>query len=104
MSSLCLTAQTKDTKKADKQFAQFEFVKAAESYNKLIEKGKGDTYVYGQLAECYYNVFNTIEAERWYAKALESSSILKRFISIPKCLKLTENMMHLMSKWKSLPL
>jgi len=74
MSSLCLTAQNSDTKKADKQFARYEFVKAAESYNKLIEKGKGDTYVYGQLAECYYNVFSTIDAEKWYAKALVSSS------------------------------
>jgi tetratricopeptide (TPR) repeat protein len=74
MSSLCLTAQNNDTKKADKQFARFEFVKASESYNKLIEKGKADAYVYGQLAECYYNIFNTVEAEKWYAKALESTS------------------------------
>ena len=74
MSSLCLTAQSKATKKADKQFSRFQFVKAAESYNKLIEDGKGDTYVYSQLAESYYNIFNTVEAERWYAKALESSA------------------------------
>lgn len=74
MSSLCLTAQNKNTKKADKQFSRYEFVKAAESYNKLVEKGKADDYVYGQLAECYYNIFNTVEAEKWYAKALETSS------------------------------
>jgi outer membrane protein OmpA-like peptidoglycan-associated protein/tetratricopeptide (TPR) repeat protein len=73
MSSFCLTAQNGYTKKADKNFARFEFVKAAEEYNKLIEKGKGDTHVYGQLAECYYNIFNTVEAERWYAKTLETS-------------------------------
>ncbi|WP_179354758.1 OmpA family protein, partial [Winogradskyella vidalii] len=74
MSSFCLTAQNKDTKKADKHFSRFEFVKAAESYNKLVEKGKADTYVYGQLAESYYNIFNTEAAERWYAKALETSN------------------------------
>ena len=73
MSSLCLTAQTKDTKKADKEFARFEFVDAAESYKKLVDKGKGSPYVYAQLAESYYNIFSTVEAERWYAKALESS-------------------------------
>ncbi|MBC3845869.1 PD40 domain-containing protein [Winogradskyella echinorum] len=73
MSSFCLTAQNKDTKKADKQFSRFEFVDAAKSYNKLVEQGKADTYVYGQLAESYYNIFNTVEAERWYAKALETS-------------------------------
>ncbi|WP_299121588.1 OmpA family protein [uncultured Winogradskyella sp.] len=73
MSGFCLTAQNKATKKADKHFARFEFVDAAESYNKLIENGKGDAYVYSQLAESYYNIFNTVEAERWYAKALETS-------------------------------
>ncbi len=73
MSSLCLTAQNRDTKKADKHFSRLEFVDAAEDYQKLIDNGKGDAYVYKQLAECYYNVFNTVEAERWYAKALQSS-------------------------------
>jgi outer membrane protein OmpA-like peptidoglycan-associated protein/tetratricopeptide (TPR) repeat protein len=73
MSGLCLTAQNKDTKKADKQFARFEYVDAAESYKKLIEKGNSSTYVYAQLAESYYNIFNTVEAERWFEKALESS-------------------------------
>ena len=73
MSSFCLTAQSKATKKADKYFARFEFVKAAESYNKLIENGNANTYVYGQLAESYYNIFDTEAAERWYAKALETS-------------------------------
>ncbi|WP_179339150.1 OmpA family protein [Winogradskyella ludwigii] len=73
MSSFGLTAQNKDTKKADKQFAQYEFIKAIESYNKLIANGNSDAYVYGQLAESYYNVFNTEEAEHWYAKALEIS-------------------------------
>ncbi|MDN3491436.1 OmpA family protein [Winogradskyella bathintestinalis] len=73
MSSLCLTAQNNDTKKADKLFARFQYVKAAESYNKLVEDGKADAYVYGQLAESYYNIFNTEAAERWYAKALETS-------------------------------
>ena len=60
MSSLCLTAQNKDTKKADKEFARFEYVDAAKSYQKLVDKGSGSAYVYGQLAECYYNIFNTI--------------------------------------------
>jgi tetratricopeptide (TPR) repeat protein len=74
MSSLSLTAQNSNTKKADKEFERFEFVKAAKSYNKLVENGKGDAYVYAQLAESYYNIFNTVEAERWYAKALETSN------------------------------
>ncbi|WP_178991653.1 OmpA family protein [Winogradskyella schleiferi] len=73
MSSLCLTAQNSDTKKADKQFARYQYVDAAENYEELVNEGKGDTYVYSQLAESYYNIFNTEAAERWYAKALETS-------------------------------
>lgn len=73
LSSLSLTAQNKATGKADKHFAKYQFVEAVEAYNKLVEKGKGDTYVYGRLAEANFNIFNTVEAERWYAKALEGS-------------------------------
>ncbi|GAA3774946.1 OmpA family protein [Corallibacter vietnamensis] len=72
-SSLSATAQNKSTQSADKHFAKFEFIEAIEDYNKLVEKGKGDTYVYTQLGEANYNIFNTEEAERWYAKALETS-------------------------------
>lgn len=74
MSSLCLTAQSNATKEADKHFNKYQFVEAAEDYLKLATKGNADAYVYGQLAECYYNVFKTVEAEKWYAKALETSS------------------------------
>jgi len=73
MSSLCLTAQNSATKRADKQFSRLQFVKAAESYKKLVDKNKADTYVYTRLAESYYNIFNTVEAEKWFAKALENS-------------------------------
>ncbi|MBT8265743.1 MAG: OmpA family protein [Bacteroidia bacterium] len=73
LSSLSLTAQNKATKKADKHFSRLEFIKAAEDYHSLVEKGEADTYVYGQLGECYYNIYNTEEAERWYAKALTDS-------------------------------
>ncbi|MEZ4801381.1 MAG: OmpA family protein [Gelidibacter sp.] len=73
LSSLSLTAQNKDTKKADKHFNQLEFVEAAKDYEKLVEEGKADTYVYGQLAESYYNVFDTQNAERYYYQALESN-------------------------------
>ncbi|MDP5082424.1 MAG: OmpA family protein [Winogradskyella sp.] len=73
VSGLSLTAQNNDTKTADKHFLRYEFVKAAEGYKELVENGKGNNYVYTQLAESYYNIFSTVEAERWYSKALESS-------------------------------
>lgn len=73
LSSFSLTAQNKDTKSADKHFNQLEFVEAAKDYEKLVEKGKGDAYVYGQLAESYYNVFDSQNAERYYYQALEKN-------------------------------
>ncbi len=73
ISSLSLTAQNKDSRKADKHFDRLEFVDAAKDYLQLVTNGKGNAYVYAKLAECYYNIFNTTEAERWFAKALETS-------------------------------
>jgi outer membrane protein OmpA-like peptidoglycan-associated protein len=73
LSTFSLTAQNKATKKADKHFSRLEFVDAAKDYLKLAENGKADTHVYSRLGDCYYNVFNTTEAENWYAKALEGS-------------------------------
>ena len=74
LSITTMDAQDKSSKKADKQFSKLEFVKAAESYKKLINNGKSSDYVVAQLAECYYNIFNTVEAEKWYATLAEESS------------------------------
>ena len=87
MSSLSLTAQNKDTKNADKHFAKYEFVEAIEAYNKLVEKGNTDGYVYAKLAEANYNIFNTVEAERWYAKALETSQSPEMMYNYAQMLK-----------------
>ncbi|OUS01472.1 cell envelope biogenesis protein OmpA [Flavobacteriales bacterium 33_180_T64] len=87
LSSFSLIAQNSNTKKADKHFNRFEFVEAAEDYAKLIENGKGSPYVYAQLAEAYYNVFNTQEAERWYVKALEGSDSPEMIFKYSQMLK-----------------
>ncbi len=73
ISHVSLQAQNNDTKRADKQFSRFEYVDAATNYLDLVLDGKGNPYIYKRLAECYYNVFNTIEAERWYSKAIAGS-------------------------------
>ena len=73
LSCLSLTAQNSATKKADKHFSKYQFIAAAEDYQKLVTNGNADTYVYTKLADCYFNIFNTVEAEKWYAKALETS-------------------------------
>ena len=72
-SSICLKsiAQNEDTKRADKHFKLLEFVDAAKDYEKLVEAGKADGYVYLQLAESYYNIFETVKAEWNYRRALK---------------------------------
>lgn len=82
-----LTAQNKSTEDADKLYARLEYVDAAEAYLKLTEKGKGDPYVYRQLAESYYNVFNSKEAVRWYAKATETQQDAETYYHYAQMLK-----------------
>ena len=67
-----LFAQNKDTKEADKLFDRLEYVDAAKAYANLVKKNKADGYVYKQLADSYFNVFNSKEAVTWYAKAVET--------------------------------
>lgn len=85
--SSTLSAQNKDTETADKLYKRLEYVDAAEQYNKLVEKGKADPYVYKQLAESYYNVFNTKEAARWYAKAVETDQDAETYYRYAQMLK-----------------
>ncbi|RBP34908.1 outer membrane protein OmpA-like peptidoglycan-associated protein [Oceanihabitans sediminis] len=87
LSSLSITAQNKYTQTADKHFDKFEFVEAIAAYNKLVEKGQGDAYVYTKLAEANYNIFSTTEAEKWYAKALESSQDAEMMYKYSQMLK-----------------
>ncbi|WP_372473391.1 OmpA family protein [Capnocytophaga sp. ARDL2] len=58
---------------ADKLFERFEYVQAIEHYKKLVRGKKTDVHIYVQLAESYYNIFNSVEAAKWYAKAIEKN-------------------------------
>ena len=66
-------AQNSDTKKADKLFDRYEYVDAIEAYEKLIQKGKANSYVYKQLAMANYKTSNFEDAERFYKRYLRSS-------------------------------
>ena len=65
-----LSAQNKETKTADKLYKKFEYVDAAAAYQKLVDEGKADAYVYKQMADSYYNVFNAKEAAKAYGLAI----------------------------------
>lgn len=65
-----MNAQDKNVLKADKLFNRFEFVDAAKLYTALAEKGKADSYVYKKLGDCYYNLYDSKNAVKWYEKAV----------------------------------
>ncbi|MDT8348127.1 MAG: cell envelope biogenesis protein OmpA, partial [Flavobacteriaceae bacterium] len=52
-----------NTKKADAHFERLEYVKAAEAYQKIVDRGNADDYVYLRLADSYYYVYKAKEAE-----------------------------------------
>lgn len=87
IASMTLSAQNKDTEKADKLFNRFEYVDASNEYLKLVDKGKADNYVYKQLADSYYNVFNTKEASKWYAKATQEKQDAETYYRYAQMLK-----------------
>lgn len=87
VSTSSLKAQTKETKKADLPFNQFEYVEATEEYLKLVEKGKQDPYINKQLADAYYNMFNTAEAAKWYAKVVTTSQDAETYYKYAQMLK-----------------
>lgn len=56
---------------ADELFERYEFVDAAEQYKKLVRGRQVDYTLFMRLADCYYNLFNSVESAKWYAKAIE---------------------------------
>ncbi|KGO78572.1 cell envelope biogenesis protein OmpA, partial [Flavobacterium beibuense F44-8] len=70
-------------------YARMEYVDAAGEYLKV--SGKNDPYVYRQLAESYYNVFNSKEAVKWYAKATQSNQDAEIYYHYAQMLKAEGN-------------
>ena len=69
---LLLTAsygQNSATAKADKLFESYQYVAAIDEYTKLAESKNSNEYIYTQLADSYYNVFDSENAAKWFAKA-----------------------------------
>ena len=85
--SITVSAQNKNTKIADKLFARFEYVDAVKEYQKLVENGKADPYVYKQLADANYNMFNSAEAIKWYKKATETEQDTEAYYRYAQMLK-----------------
>jgi outer membrane protein OmpA-like peptidoglycan-associated protein len=91
LASSLLSAQNKDTQVADKLFKKFEFISAAESYLKLVATQNADGYIYRQLADCYYNIYNSKEAVKWYAKAITKKQDSELYYRYAQMLKANGN-------------
>lgn len=85
--SISLLAQNKNTKVADKLFDRFEFVQAAQEYLLLVEKGNKEDYICKQLGDCYFNMYNTVEAEKWYELAVKSKQDAETYYRYAQMLK-----------------
>ncbi len=87
VTTITLKAQTKETEKADKLFKQFEYLDASTEYLKLVGIGKKENYIYNQLAESYYNMFNTKEAIKWYALSVTQPQDAETYFKYAQMLK-----------------
>lgn len=76
MAITALQAQDRTTTKADKHFDNLAFHDAAEAYQKIVDKGNGNPYVYRRLAESYYNLVDMKAAERFYRLAMRTEDDL----------------------------
>ena len=88
--SLLLTfgyAQNSATAKADKLFETYQYVAAIEEYLKLAESKNANQYVFTQLAESYYNVFDAENASKWYAKAVKGKADAETYYRYAQTLK-----------------
>src|SRR5690554_4603108 len=84
---LVATAQNRATKKADQHFDRLEYIKAAEEYEKLVERNRADAYVYRQLANSYYYINNTEQAEPYFREIASETDDPEVLYSFAQTLK-----------------
>ncbi|WP_053976624.1 OmpA family protein [Mangrovimonas xylaniphaga] len=87
---MCVAAsygQNAQTEKADQLFESYQYMDAIDAYLKLVDNRSADTYVYKQLGDCYYNVFNTEEAAKWYAMATQTTQDAETYYRYAQTLK-----------------
>ncbi len=66
-------AQSSLVKKADKYYQRLQYVKAAQTYEKVVANGNADEHVLKNLADAYYQIFDTKNAEKYYAELASKS-------------------------------
>jgi outer membrane protein OmpA-like peptidoglycan-associated protein/tetratricopeptide (TPR) repeat protein len=89
--STLLKAQNKATQQADQLYNSYQYVKAIEAYKNLAESKNATPYIYTQLANCYYQVFNNQEAAKWFSKAVASNADAEVHYKYAQTLKVLGN-------------
>lgn len=75
VSTSMLTAQDRNTEKADQYYDRLQYIDAAEAYEKALKKGETSPYIYERLGNSYYFINDTQKAEFNYAKAINAEGI-----------------------------
>lgn len=70
-----ILAQSSKTKKADAYYDQLQYTKAIEAYGKLLKSGDNSLHVYERLANSYYNINDTKQAETFYGRIINRKNI-----------------------------
>ncbi len=70
-----VTAQNSQTKKADRHYDRLQYTDAAEAYQKLLKKGETSDYVYERLANSYYYLNDTKQAETYYKRIIKGKNV-----------------------------
>lgn len=83
--------QNKQSEKADELYNGYQYVDAIEAYLKLVKANNADAYIYKQLADSYYNVYNIDEASKWYKKALKENQEAETYFNYAQILKAQGN-------------
>jgi outer membrane protein OmpA-like peptidoglycan-associated protein/tetratricopeptide (TPR) repeat protein len=70
--SLSSFAQSITVRDADRQYKNMHFADAAEIYEQAIAHGEGSSSVYLKLADSYFKIKDTKNAEKYYAKVTDA--------------------------------
>lgn len=79
--------QNKATEKADQLFESYQYVDAIKEYQKLSETKNESVYVYEQLGNCYFIIFDNEKALNWYSKAVEGKASAETYYRYAQTLK-----------------
>lgn len=79
--------QNKITEKADQLFESYQYVDAIKEYQRVAENKKESVYVYEQLGNCYFIIFDNEKALSWYSKAVMGKASAETYYRYAQTLK-----------------